>query len=138
MAGTMSLTPIGISFGFVAVLFIAAGAVSVRWISGGWGPATGGSSPPTPLAWGAAVRIAWLPAAAEALLLTLLAALWFGSLGHGGWGLVFLLLGAIAGGGDRWLRHRALATPAGPELRLFAASLLKYLLAGGLCAWCLS
>jgi hypothetical protein len=36
----------------------------------------------------------WWPAG-EALLLTLLAALWFGSLGAGGWGLVFLLLGAL-------------------------------------------
>jgi hypothetical protein len=36
----------------------------------------------------------WWPAG-EALLLTLFAALWFGSLGAGGWGLVFLLLGAL-------------------------------------------
>jgi len=80
----------------------------------------------------------WLPATAEALVLTLLAALWFGSLGHGGWVLVFLMLGALAGGGDRWLRHRLLGTPAGAELKLFAAGLLKYLLAGWLSAWCLS
>jgi hypothetical protein len=33
--------------------------------------------------------------AGEALLLALLAALWFGSLGSGGWWLVFLLLGAL-------------------------------------------
>jgi len=36
----------------------------------------------------------WWPAG-EALPLTLLAALWFGSLGAGGWGLVFLLLGVL-------------------------------------------
>jgi hypothetical protein len=132
----MSLTPIGITFGPVALLFIAMGAAAVRGAAGGWGLVVGGSSPPTaPLAWGAAIRVAWLPATAEALLLTLLAALWFGSLGHGGWVVVFLLLGALAGGGDRWLRHRVLATPAGPDLKLFAAGLLKYLLAGGLCVW---
>jgi hypothetical protein len=31
----------------------------------------------------------------EALLLTLFAALWFASLGHGGWPLLFLLLGLL-------------------------------------------
>lgn len=135
----MSLTPIGITFGLVAVLFIAIGAASERWEDGDLGlGARDPSSSSTPLAWGTALRAVWLPAAAEALLLTLLAALWFGSLGHGGWVLVFLLLGALTGGGDRWVRHRRLATPAGPELGRFAAGLLKYLLAGGLCAWFLS
>jgi uncharacterized membrane protein YfcA len=37
---------------------------------------------------------AW-PLGGEALLLTLFAALWFGSLGAGAWWLVFLLLGAL-------------------------------------------
>ena len=135
----MSLTPIGITFGLVAVLFIAVEAALVRWAGGGWGLRVRGSSQPaTPLGWGPATRVVWLPATAEALVLTLLAALWFGSLGHGGWVLVFLMLGALAGGGDRWLRHRLLGTPAGAELKLFAAGLLKYLLAGWLSAWCLS
>ncbi len=135
----MSLTPIGITFGLVAVVFIATGTASVRWEDRGWGLGARGSSAPTaPLDWGAAVRIAWLPATAEALVLTLLAALWFGSLGHGGWVLVFLLLGALASGGDRWLRQRLAGTPAGNELKPFIAGLVKYLLAGALCAWCLS
>ena len=134
----MSLTPIGITFGLVAVLFIAVAAASVRSAGGGWGVGVGGSSPPTaPLGWGAAIRMAWLPAAAEALALTLLAALWFGSLGNGGWPWVFLLLGAL-GGGDRWLRRRLAGGPAGAEIKRFAAGLLKYLLAGGLCAWSLT
>ena len=137
----MSLTPIGITFALVAIVFIAMGAASVRWMTRGPGPGARAPEPgpQTPATeWGTALRIAWLPGAAEALLLTLLAALWFGSLGHGGWVLLFLLLGAIAGGGDRWLRHRVLATPLAPELRLFAVNLLKYLLAGWLCAWCLT
>ena len=135
----MSLTPIGITFVLVAVVFVAMGAASVRGESGAWGLGARDLAPPTgPLSWGKAARVAWLPATAEALLLTLLAALWFGSLGHGGWVLVFLLLGALSGGSDRWLRHRLLATPAGPEVRLLAAGLLKYLLAGGLCVWLLS
>ena len=39
-------------------------------------------------------REAW-PLGGEALLLTLFAALWFGSLGGGAWWLVFLLLGTL-------------------------------------------
>jgi hypothetical protein len=35
------------------------------------------------------------PLAGEALLLALFAGLWFGSLGSGGWWLVFLLLGGL-------------------------------------------
>jgi hypothetical protein len=111
-------------------LFSAIGAVSARWMSGA--PRT------APLAWRAAARAAWLPATVEALVLTLLAALWFGSLGHGGWLLVFLLLGTLAGGGDRWLRHRLAGTPLREDLVPFAAGLLKYCLAGGLCAWYLT
>jgi hypothetical protein len=38
----------------------------------------------------------------EALVLTLWAALWFGSLGSGGWWLLFLLIGVLAIG-PRWL-----------------------------------
>jgi len=136
----MSLKLIGIAFLFVAVVFIALGAALVRWTTRepGTGERAPDPGPRTPIDWGTAFHAAWLPAAAEALVLTLLAALWFGSLGHGGWVLVFLLLGAIAGGGDRWLRHRVLGTPAVAELKLFAAALLKYLLAGWLCAWFLS
>lgn len=131
----MSLTPITVAFVLIAVLFNGVALLSARWLPGTSGPGnrdpgTGGPK--------AMLHAIWLPATAEALGLTLLAALWFGSLGHGGWVLVFLLLGAIAGGGDRWLRHRVLGTPAVGELKLFAAALLKYLLAGWLCAWCLS
>jgi hypothetical protein len=124
----VSLTPIILAFVLVAVLFNGVALLSVRWLPRN--PGAGGRK--------ALLRAIWLPATAEALVLTLLAALWFGSLGHGGWVLVFLLLGVLVGGGDRWLRHRLVGTPAGPELKLLAAGLLKYLLAGGLCAWCLT
>ena len=135
----MSLTPIVGAFGMVALVFIAVGAAAVRWAGGVWGAKVRGSSPPTtPPAWGAALRVAWPPAAAEALGIVLLAALWFGSLGHGGWLLVFLLVGALATGADRWVRHRLLGSPAPLELKLFALGLLKYALAGWLCAWRLS
>ena len=42
----------------------------------------------------------------EAALLTLVAALWFASLGHGAWWLLFLVLGLLVEGPVR-LRHRA-------------------------------
>jgi len=59
----------------------------------------------------------------EALLLTLFGALWFGSLGAGGWWLVFGLLGALR----EW-----------PGSASTGASLLRVvrtLVAGGLLAW---
>jgi len=132
----MSLTPVGITFALVALLFVGFAAAAVHRPAGGGAPGAGET--PSFVSWGAAIRVAWLPAAAEALALTLLAALWFGSLGHGGWWLVFLLLGALAGGADRWQRHRLGGTPGRAELLGFAAGLLRYLLAGGLCAWFLT
>ncbi len=135
----MSLTPIVEAFGMVALVFIAAGAVSVRLAGWVWGGGGGVSSPPSsPPGWIAAIGVAWLPAAAEAFFLVLLAALWFGSLGHGGWLMVFLLVGALASGADRWLGHRLRGTPARQELAAFAVGLAKYLLAGWLCVWRLS
>ena len=44
--------------------------------------------------------------AIEALGLTLFAALWFGSLGHGDWWLLFAVIGLLVEGPIRW-RHRA-------------------------------
>ena len=135
----MSLTPIVTAFGLVAVVFIAFAAASVRWASGAWGAGLGGSpAPPPPAGWKAAIRVVWLPAAVEALLVVLFAALWFGSLGSGGWVTLFLLVGALAGGPDRWTRRRLLGTPARDDVRHFVASLLRYLVAGRVCAWCLT
>jgi hypothetical protein len=65
----------------------------------------------------------WWPAG-EALLLTLLAALWFGSLGAGGWGLVFLLLGALR----EWP----------PRTALGVARVARVVVAGGILARVLS
>ncbi len=135
----MSLTPIGMTFVIVAILFIACGAVSVRLTSGVWG--VGGRvspPPPRPKSWGAIVGDVWLGATVEALLLVLLAALWFGSLGHGGWLLVFLLLGAIVAGPEGWTRHRLLDTPATLEVRLLLLTLLRYVSAGLIGSWLIS
>jgi hypothetical protein len=63
------------------------------------------------------------PLAGESLLLALFAALWFGSLGSGGWWLVFLLLGGLMAWPVRSL--------AG------AARIARVVAAGGLLAWTL-
>ena len=63
------------------------------------------------------------PLAGEALLLALFAGLWFGSLGSGGWWLVFLLLGGLMAWPVRSL--------AG------AAHIIRVVVAGALLAWTL-
>ena len=63
------------------------------------------------------------PLAGEALLLALFAALWFGSLGSGGWWLVFLLLGGLMA----WPVHSLTGV----------ARLARVVVAGGLLAWVL-
>jgi hypothetical protein len=143
MAGTIvSLTTIVEAFVAVAALFIATGLLTERWASRGQGsgvrgpgsaPAGPGSRAPGP---GILHRV-WPGATFEALILTLVAALWFGSLGHGGWVILFLLLGALPAG-ERWRRRALAGAPPGGEARVFVASLLEYLLAGLVCVWLLS
>ena len=123
----MSLTTILEAFILVASVFNAAGLLTARWEKQGPGP---GPRAPGP----GLLSQVWPGATFEALVLTLVAALWFGSLGHGGWVMLFFLLGALPAG-DRWLRRRLAGAPAGGEVRAFVASLLKYLLAGLVCVW---
>ena len=65
-----------------------------------------------------------LAVAVEALLVTLFGSLWFDSLGHGGWWLLFGLVGILAAG-----------VPARPPLVALVFSLARYLGAGALLAW---
>lgn len=74
-------------------------------------------------------------AAAEAAALTLLASLWFDSLGHGGWWLIFLLVGALAGFPGRLREAEAAAAPAGRAWRLGLLDAARYVAAGGMLAW---
>lgn len=70
----------------------------------------------------------------EAVLLTLLAGLWFASLGHGGWFLLFPLLGAWAG----WVaQQRARAPFDRAALKAFAMVVVRTTVAGGLLQWIL-
>jgi hypothetical protein len=73
----------------------------------------------------------------EAALLTLIASLWFDSLGSGQWWLLFLLIGALATI-PTWY-----GAPAGevPRRALIAGALAdvgRYVIAGALLAWRLS
>ena len=73
----------------------------------------------------------------EALLLTLLASLWFDSLGSGGWWLLFLLIGALVTL-PKWFAMGQHAAPRNALLATVSAHLVRYMLAGALLAWRLS
>ena len=63
-------------------------------------------------------------AAIEALVVTLFASLWFDSLGHGEWWMLFGLVGLLAS-----------ALSARPAFALVAFSIVRYLGAGAILAW---
>jgi hypothetical protein len=67
----------------------------------------------------------------EAAIVTLFASLWFDSLGHGGWWLLFLLLGVIVAVARlpqrAWQRREAVVR----SIR----DILRYILAGAILAW---
>lgn len=100
----MTLLRIGVAFLAVGALFVGAG-----WLLG------------------ARKRGNAVALAAEALFLTLVASLWFASLGHGGWVLVFLLLGLVSS---------AAAGAVGPGIgiRTTALTTARYVVAGALLA----
>lgn len=102
----MTLTTVVTGFGAVAVLFVASRRL-------------GGTR--------ALERGRALPLVVEALVLTLLAALWFGSLGRGGWPLVFGLIAV--------LRFAFLRSWTWSELASIGLGVGRYLLAGLLLAW---
>jgi hypothetical protein len=80
-------------------------------------------------------RAAWTVILSEAGALTLLAALWFGTLGAGGWPLVFLLLGLLVSGAERGLRFAFLPSDGRQELLGFGVGVARYVVAGAILAW---
>lgn len=68
-------------------------------------------------------------AVVEALLLTLLASLWFDTLGAGAWWLPALLIGALVG------LAPAIPQPRRTTVLLYLLDLLRYVGAGALLAW---
>jgi len=110
----MTLTTLLLGFAPVAMLFLAAAwALNGRKLS---------------------TMAVWV-VLAEALVLTLFAALWFASLGHGGWWLVFLLLGLLVTGAERGLRFAFLRSAGRAELLGLALGVVRYVAAGALLAW---
>jgi hypothetical protein len=94
----------------VAAWFAIAGWVAHRLIGGGASPPPG------------AATFAWT--AIEALVTTLIASLWFDSLGHGGWWLLFGLFGVLAAG----LTTR-------PAFIALVISITRYIAAGAILSW---
>ena len=73
--------------------------------------------------------------AVEAGLLTLIASLWFDSLGSGGWWLLFLLIGLLA---TLHLWFPPTERPKRPLIAESLGNLVRYVVAGALLAWRLS
>jgi hypothetical protein len=101
----------------VALWFIA-----VLWVTEQWRGVT---------AW----RRGAARAGSEALVTTLLASLWFDSLGHGGWWLLFFLLGALAALPARWREADSGAMPPKRALLLGLVDVGRYVVAGALLVW---
>lgn len=83
-----------------------------------------------------AAALLWPVEVGEAILLTMFAALWFGSLGHGGWAVLFTVIGLLVEGPAR-LRHRADRPVDGRAWIPTLLGVLRYLGAGALLAWLL-
>lgn len=69
----------------------------------------------------------------ESAVLTLFASLWFDSLGSGGWGLVFLLVGVLVAV-PAWLVRRP-ELPRRPALVAVGVDVARYAVAGAILAW---
>jgi hypothetical protein len=73
----------------------------------------------------------------EATLLTLIASLWFDSLGSGQWWLLFLLIGALAATAT-WSGWGQTEAPKRAVIVGAVADITRYVIAGALLAWRLS
>jgi hypothetical protein len=110
----VTLTRLILAWAVVAAWFVAAAFAAARLLR---------TARPSPAA------LSWR--AAEALVATLLGSLWFESLGHGEWWLVFLLVGALV----------TLSEPPTPDasrrtaLVVACAGVVRYVVAGAILAW---
>jgi hypothetical protein len=110
----------------VGIWFLAARWAARRWM-------LQDAAAPAPWAAGAAAARA---TALEAAAVTLFASLWFDSLGHGGWWLVFLLVGLLVTFAPR-LADPPAASPPARRTTLVAglADVARYVGAGAVLAW---
>ncbi len=119
----MTLWTLTLAWAAVVPAFLVGG-----WLAGGAGREMGRRR---------LTAAAGLVLTAEALVVTLLGALWFASLGAGGWWLVFGLVGLLVAGAERGLRSAFLRSWGRGDTLAVAAALARYLVAGGLLAWLL-
>lgn len=118
----MPLTALALGWAAVTAWYLAWAAGARRW-QGEPGPAPAGWIDPD-----------WRLYMVESALLTLLAALWFGSLGRGGWVLLFSLIGATS----EWAIHaRGSGRPVGWPGARRLAGVARTVVAGGLLRWIL-
>ena len=101
----------------VAGLFVLASSLDPRFAS---------ARPPR---WATQRGAAVIRSALEAGALTLFAALWFDSLGHGGWWLLFAMVGVLVGVQRLWQGERR------AEWRGLAVDVARYVIAGAILAW---
>ena len=94
----------------VAAWFVLVGWAANRWVRVTATPAPSGAT----LAW----------TTAEAVVATLIASLWFDSLGHGQWWVLFALFGLLASG----FHNR-------PSFVAMIISIVRYITAGALLSW---
>lgn len=120
----------------VAMLFALAPPLGYRW--GGEGGGDGIDPSPRALVWNPnRWEVGWR--LAEAVVLTLFAALWFDSLGAGGWGLLFFLVGLLIAFPRRLVMWQYVDPLRQRHLLLHAAlDVARYLAAGAVLAWRLS
>ena len=101
-------------------LLVAWAPVTVWFVAAGWTTHRVMGVTVNPVASAAGLAFAAL----EALVVTLFASLWFDSLGHGGWWLLFGLVGAMAA-----------ALQSRPPFVTVVLSILRYVAAGAILAW---
>ena len=81
------------------------------------------------------LRAGWKVFAADALLLTLFAGLWFASLGHGGWVLLFLMVGLLIEGPARYRDGLRTVDLSRKGIGKLVLGLSRIVIAGGILAW---
>ena len=80
-------------------------------------------------------RAGWKVYVTDALLFTLFAALWFASLGTGGWVLLFLMVGLVVEGPGRFRDGSSQMDLSRKGLVRLFLGVVRIVVAGGILAW---